>query len=770
MIYLDTETVGFHGLPLLIQYAIDEGEVQMHNVWKSQVGETKELIAKITEQEVCGFNLAFDWFHLCKTYTIWDLMDEDAIPEDCIEEIAIKEPMARTGKCLKPKAALDLMLHARKGPFQSLMDRSDIFIRRVPAVLAPMLAAELERRIELDGIYFSGRKDKYAPKWQVKDIVDDEGIIDSDFKNVVLAFNASGKLKNLAVHIGLAKPEDLLMLGREVGVEDKFRPVEFGFAPFAMAIGKPGNWKGTWPDVIQRHIDYWSYNPLARKYASNDIVYTRGLRHYFNDPPAGDNDSELACMVGAVRWHGYTIDTKKILELRTKAIERSHLAPKDPQRVKDYILPVLDETERLCLLDPQGKTSTKKPFLEAISRWQDDAGAKHPAAIRAKEVLDARKAKKEWELYDKLLVAGRLHASFVVIGTLSSRMAGADGLNAQGINHKTEVRACFPLADTGYVLCGGDFESFEVVLADAVYDDPALRAEITTEYPCDWCTPENRNPKCKKCEGTGLWTKKIHALFAMELYPSDTYDMILKSKGSDDDRYLKGKSGVFSQIYGGDENTIKNKLAIDIEVALRATQNFSRKYAGVGKARRRIFDKFCSMRQPKGIGTAVVWNEPADYIESLFGFRRYFTLENKICKALFQLANDPPASWKALKIKVVRRERIQTAAGAAMSAIYGAAFQIQASNMRAAANHEIQSSGAEITKTVQRNVWDIQPSGINEWRVIPMNIHDEILTPTLPEYVPVVEETVRRTVESFRKKVPLIAIDWKNGLSSWAAK
>ena len=62
------------------------------------------------------------------------------------------------------------------------------------------------------------------------------------------------------------------------------------------------------------------------------------------------------------------------------------------------------------------------------------------------EILDVKIAAKEVELYEKLLLAGKFHASFVVIGTLSSRMAGADGLNPQGIKHTKEVRQMFPLS------------------------------------------------------------------------------------------------------------------------------------------------------------------------------------------------------------------------------------------------------------------------------------------------------------------------------------
>ena len=63
------------------------------------------------------------------------------------------------------------------------------------------------------------------------------------------------------------------------------------------------------------------------------------------------------------------------------------------------------------------------------------------------------------------------------------------------------------------------------------------------------------------------------------------------------------------------------------------------------------------MRQPAGVGSAVIWHEPAEFVESFLKFRRYFTLENTIAKA-----------------------RIQTAGGAVSSALYGAAFGIQAAN------------------------------------------------------------------------------------------
>ena len=100
--------------------------------------------------------------------------------------------------------------------------------------------------------------------------------------------------------------------------------------------------------------------------------------------------------------------------------------------------------------EPCGKCAGRRSAVCPLRRHglpEGRAGTR--PAVRAKEILAVKFAAKEIELYDKLLLAGKFHASFIVIGALSSRMAGADGLNAQGIKHTNEVRQMFPLAWDG---------------------------------------------------------------------------------------------------------------------------------------------------------------------------------------------------------------------------------------------------------------------------------------------------------------------------------
>lgn len=868
MIFFDTETCGLHGMPVLIQYAEDDGPIQLYCPWVEPIEDTLRLIERMCDTDVCAFNITFDWFHLCKLYTVLSQYHDWSVePIDIINDLADLEMQARDGLCCKPKRALDLMLFARKGPYQSTMARSDIRIRRVPNQLAWKLAEELEKRIPLPDIYFARRKDKHAKKWQVYDIKNREGDIVPDFKDIVLRFKASSALKALATD-ALKLPPDHVLMFSDIGVPKQHYPIELGYAPFAKANGgSRKDWKGAWPEKIKFHISHWRFHETARKYAADDVDYLRRLWEHFGRPDPGDADSTLACMIAACRWRGYAVNVAGLEELRKKTLARrskmvkgqERLIPTSPKQARVYIEELMDETEKLgCSVDGFNISTSKIILEKAVKKWKRDCpeclgGTKasltdskcekckgtgeitHPAAYRADEVLKARQAAYEADLYAKFILAGRFHASFSVIGALSSRMGGGgtsrgiesggkakgDGLNPQGIKKTKDVRENFPLAFPGYDLSGGDFAAFEVTLAEAEYGDENLRTQLLTCERCSgrlhWTpdpTPMSKflgtegqilyvawriqaeAKKAKKevgyvaktdleiaaetfendfyCETCGSTDgKKIHALFGIHVYTQHTYESLKATSGTPDDLYTRAKSAVFAMMYGGTEHTLVERLAVPLEDAIKALARFHKEFPGVKRSQQRITDMFSALHQPGGIGSKISYKRPADYIESMFGFRRYFTLENQIAKTLYDLASNPPKEWKSITIQVVRdtkRSRFQSAHGAVQSALYGSAFGIQAGIIRAANNHRIQSSGATATKDVQVAIWDLQPYGVHKFVVQPMNVHDEIQCPCLPEYVDRVAAIVKSTVESFRSKVPLIRMAWDKKLNSWADK
>lgn len=751
-LYLDTETIGLVGIIDLIQYARGNEKPNLYYLFDEPVSKTLELIDSFTQDIVVGFNLNFDWFHLVKLVNILKLVQNKnikPIPQELWDiEHDQKNPEIRKW-CIKPAGCLDLYLHALKGPYQSVMDRKPLNIRKIPRFLAENLVRYLNEKIRFKKIFFANKKDNTSYGWEIKEIGNDnEGKIgDPDFVNLVLRFKPSAGLKILCAD---AFNQDYKLLEE---INELQYPEEEEWCPYHL------NKQNSWLSLFKSHYEYWKCNDSAIKYATDDIILTRNLDNYFGTPNHSDDDSCLACSVAVCRWHGFTIDNNVIDELLPIYQRRSLEAPKSPREAKAYIGQHMTDIEKLAL------TGTSLKVLEQIEEWadiseeeedrfndlRDEADIQefikwrnlsnnepHLASLAAIRVLNARRADKRIDIINKLTKIGRLHPNFRIIGAKSGRMSGTGGLNPHGMPKQKEFRAILTLADIDFQLDGGDFDQFEISIADAVYDDPIMRAELKAG-------------------------KKFHACFGAEIYKSN-YDIIKE----DEERYSYSKNGVFCLLYGGQEQKLADTLHVDLETAQEGYRRFANKYKNVAKKRAEIIDKFCSMKQPSGIGTKVEWHEPDDYIETIFGFRRYFTLENQTCKALFNMANDLPDDIKNVKVKVKRRDRFQTAGGAICSALYAGAFNIQSGNMRAAANHVIQGSGCQITKNMQRKIWDTQPVGIHEYVVLTFNSHDEILAPNKRSNQ--IKETVEGTLNFYRPHVPLLGMTWKQGMKSWAEK
>lgn len=762
-LYFDIETCGLHGLAVLIQYAERDSGITLYHVWKEPLKKTIELLEWFTTFEVTGFNIAFDWFHVQKLYNVWSLALErfgNIIPEDHINDIASIEADARDGLCIKPASALDLMLYLRKTELQVTMERDDISIRRVPLVIADKLCKILSKKIILNPLLFAGKAG--SPAFVVKRIDMDDGTWHPHLCNIELRFRPSMALKAIATH--LLGHKDVLFHS-DISISKRLFPRERGYAPFARgtlsvsARKKSKIWP--WPQVIQDHIDHWYYNELAQKYAIDDIKYTRELHEYTYWVQGGDTNSVLACCVASCRWKGYKIDEAKVRALIDSYIIKMNSAPKAPSHVKEYILGCLSPIELALLRDKKGKISTGKFQLKALISY----GGNEEATKRCKAVLEARAAEKKVQVFMKLLEAGRFHASFKVMGTLSDRMSGTDGLNAQGIDKTKESRSCFPLAFDDEELVGGDMQSFEIAIADAVYNDPELRKRLTT---CDKCGTVmaviNARMQCPAC---GCFdSKSFHALYGMGFFKM-TYEQIMATKGEKGSIYDVSKIMGFSTLYGAQPQKLADYSGLTIEESTEGFHTFWNTYREAGKSRRRVEQDFTSILQK---GKGFEYNKPEETIESLLGHKRWFTLENSIIKVLFELAQGGLSEFASWKGKITRSKKgDQTIYGAVLSAIYSSMFALQNASIRQAANHKIQATGAGITKEVQKAIWGLQPAGVHKWLVRPCNIHDEIQCPVAPGMAEAVTKVVNECVESFRPVVPLIGIDFGK-LSSWADK
>ena len=249
----------------LLQYAWDDGPIHLYNVWDRPIWETLELIEMVMDKTFVGFNLAFDHFHLCKLYTTFRLLPHTAIPANLDMGLVAKAEMAgRDGPCLKPRGAMDLMLHSRKGEHQSLMSRHDVRIRKVPIGLGDHVKVALESRLELDPILNS--------YWAVAERKNQKGEISKDFCDVVLRFKPNRGLKSLAKHCLGLDPE--FHSFKEIWPERPQKLAELKYAPFALACGDPVTWrvrdkhgkvKGyAWPKLIHHDIVHWRRGQTVR--------------------------------------------------------------------------------------------------------------------------------------------------------------------------------------------------------------------------------------------------------------------------------------------------------------------------------------------------------------------------------------------------------------------------------------------------------------------------------------------------------------------------
>jgi hypothetical protein len=711
MIFFDTESCGLTGPLTLLQTKRPGQPPELYYPWKNRVSKTLLYLEALCDEVICAFNLTHDWFHVNKFYNLlWMYKNEFGEELDVVKLALLEKALIKTNMhaqfCLKPKDALDLFLYARTGPLQRLMipknEKSDVTIKRVPKAAVKHLIPKLP---QFDDIYTYYRAEK---GWQVTN--ETEGFVD-----LIYRFSPSMGLKPLYSYIFKRKVQDYPIPRRDLFDEKEYRP-----------------WGGAWPGYMPRHLKHWD-NPEAIKYATNDVIYLEELWEHW-DRPGPDVNSRLACQVGASRWRGFSIDIQGIKhEINGQKMVAGLVPFKDsPERVKKYIL-----------------SASENPVLDSI-RLPDTSKETliNYDSPEARQVVNARRAEKRINTLNKLLESQRFFPAFRIVGTKSNRMSGTGGLNPQGIAREETIRQLFKFYDNGYVLSGGDFKSFEVAIADAVYNDNNLHQDL--------------------CSG-----RSIHGILGAQLYQL-SYEEIVGSEKEPvsaavggKDYYHPAKNCVFAMFYGAHEGKLAQTAGIDEDQAKAALKRFMQSYPNVKKKRDEINERFQPIKQPGGIGTEVVWGEPDDYVSSLLGFRRYFTLENSIIKALFHLATTVEIPVDGT---VTRRDREQTIAGATRTALYACVFNMQQRNMRAANNHVIQATGAELCKRLQDRLWTLQEPGVNDWQISLFNVHDEVMCVHIPEIGDDIKRLKDEFVEEYKSIVPLLAIDWKENLDSWADK
>jgi len=714
--FIDTETYSLDTFPITVQYTqttelnIDT-EIKVFHIWYETGNDFLKLVESFLDTTVVAFNLTFDWFMLTKLYNaVRDLDDLDRmdILMDHFDEINREH---RIKWFLKPKSQIDIMLHLSKGPFQHLKERKRPVLYRIPVVavstLLPILNAEFA---SLDDALFAGRK-KEQDLWKVTQ-PDDES---PDFVNIYLAWKPSMALKSI---IRSKYPK-------------LYNAEEINQTVFTKSNAQYMHWRVKMKkDLLLHYASYWLEDLDGEEYAKNDVKYLIQLMLDYDMTP--DYDDSLAIMNASVFTHGFALDREKLKLSVAKYYKQSRLAPTAPSQVLPLLKKVCENPLTEAMIE-----STDVKTLDGLIEMREE---EPQLAEIAHLVKESRRGANRLNIMNKLTEAGRFYPMFRVCGTLTNRMSGSGKLNPQGIAREDSIRSLFLFIDdedraNGYSLSGGDFDGFEIAIAQAVHKDVQLDEDLKSGY-------------------------KIHAFMSSKAFDM-TYEEVLATKGTTEDKYVLGKNGVFAMFYGGNAYTLTNRMVIKDSKAKKIEKDFQARYKGFAKNRAEIFEDFTTGEdRPKF---------RRNHAASMLGHTRYFKLEQDLLDRMrYVLEICQKTDWA--NITLVRNESKgrQTVGEIITSVIWGFFYSMQSRCGRQAVNHEVQSTGAELTKILQIRIWDLQPQGVSAPVVLPFNVHDELIV--MNKFPDKVADVVSDFIEEYKAIVPHLGMTWNKELKNWSEK
>lgn len=768
--FFDTEGLGLHSPSVLLQYAFDDADPTLYDLWLEPAGKTRDLFRRIVESRVVAHNLTFDWGRLQAFWSGLHAFGDNERPIDDVSKFIVSEYENRSVACLKPPKAVCTLLLCQKQLGGSALATKEIRVRRIPERVAEDVARILTNNTNLPAILFAKRADR-DQRWRVADSDGGPG-----WNDIVLSFAPSNALKDIAE----------LVFGDAVTRFDEIAPpgfaAELGYAPFYYLNNGDGtgllDGKPMWPLLLHDHINHWKTEPSARKYAAADVTLLRKLYRHLGAIDT-DFDGEMACQVASVRISGMSFDNAMLqdqIDYSSSIVDTAAVNVDSHVQVRQYIAEALDPMEALVVADGCRKEILEK-VIQTFSLPEEeeccDDGCPRcdgkkvvgpgpmPVADRAAHILEIRKHRKRLQLYTKLSeCGGHIFPSFRVVGTKSGRMSSGDGINYHAIDSSKEIREMFTLAeDVLNVVSGGDFDSQELAIAAAVMNDAGLADDIAKG-------------------------KSLHGVFAAEA-SGIPYERIMKFK---DDKstteahfYKISKICVYAILYGASAFNIAQTLKVSEADADRIIQGFFEKYPYMAETRKWVKKSLEALSTDEN-GRLVIHKPERTSVESVFGYSRSFQVEFAVMHAMVKSMDEIKETiGKSIRetlnktrgdndeLFTIRSEKKgrQTLDGAIISALYGSTFSLQGKILRAALNHLIQSAGRTITLRVQKRSWDVQPVGITPFRVKLMSIHDEIMVTSSMEDAITIRQAVVDEVADICKTVPLTSLGWAVDGKSW---
>ncbi len=747
-LYIDSETVGLNGGCKLIQYALDDGPVvfiKLFTGWwadlytVAQLYKLLELVDSPDTVLVC-FNASFDIFVLLKVAHKLRGYDYDS-----------KQRAVEPFKC----KVLDLQVHAMlKSPlapfaFNRAGARSVALVRRIPKVAQEYVADVVSAKLKplLPNSFSLGvgiHKVVKCPEL------------------VTLSFKVEGRLslKGLMKEYGLEtiKLDEVWPLPK--------REDEKPWLPYPDPKVH---------DPIEAQCDSILAGPedsAFYRYSKLDILYLKVLYEKLGRP-APDYNSACVHNQAYLRYYG--------LPVGQQALAKAEDYYGSKVQEIEYALAGVNlrsSTERLALLKPHFPilASTAKVVLKELAKEDSEGGRLckaiveyGPARQRLLQIQKVRECR-----------TGRAHPDLRVMGTATNRMAGASGLNWQGIgavaefkelededflpendradfeediqellgeieegeNYRTEkigLRSCI------LTPCVGDWSSFEVRIAAQVYDDKQLQQDLRDGIDLHCMTTATAHPEALK--------RKM------------SYEDICLAYAQHDkqvtDWRKQMKAVVFGIFYFASAMKVGETLGVPEFEAQKVLDRFYARYKSISLYRQKIEQRFITADTERWTESSV---RKMDSLQTdLTGFERRWNFEKDVASSIWELGHNKRIH-SGLSGQVVRTQAKgpQSIDMAITSACLGSAIAIQAACSRQAGNMPVQATGSSLTKMLQAVIWE-------KLRVPTLQCHDEIICTeknfNWGSYSALVDGFVR----SAQSVVPMLAFDYKL-TENWADK
>lgn len=703
-LWLDTETVGLQGYVKLIQYALDEGEVQfipLYRGWennKEVCAELFKLWGYLNDEQTLfiGFNISFDLYHLYRLFHKLSGYEYDSNARPI-------QPF----KCKVLDLQVPAMLYSPLAPFafNKGANRSVAVVRRVPRVAQ---------------VYLSNKIIDILTPLIPKSFKLKVGIHETKQKELInLSFYLEGRLtlKNLMAEYGLPtlKLSEVWPLP-EKGVEKAWLPYPDTFIhdPIEIECEKV---------MADSTSAFWKYSEL-------DIIYLKVLYEKLNKPNP-DYNSTNCHNIAYVRYYGFDIDRK---ELEKAHKYYSSVVSSIEEKIQGVNL--RSSKERLALLQPYFPLlqSTNKKVLKSLVK-EGGEGGKLAAAM-----LEYGPCRQRLLQIEKVMESrtGKAHPDLRVMGTATNRMAGTSGLNWQGIGAVEEAEDIFdePLEDYAeedelpYELLDawkeneqaeihktkvglrqailtpmvGDWSNFEVRLAAKIYEDEQMLDDLRQGLDVHSMLTRVAHPSVK---GKGITYEEFEERRHNDLFLANCRKEM--------------KAVVFGSFYFCTAHSVANTLGIEEREAQQILEDIYSRYPGMKRFRSMIEEMFCTADKETWEERSV--GEMKTELTDLTGFTRRWNFEKNVACALWSLAKRSRIKT-GLSGRVLRTQTkgFQSIDMACVSALLGSAIAIQAAVSRQAGNMKIQATGSSLHKMLQAILWE-------RLRLPTLQVHDELFPP-----------------------------------------